>query len=51
MECGKKFATVKAAEYAAQDGCPKCGSVDIDLDTTSPRDRSALRDITALWNR
>lgn len=31
MECGKKFLTVKAAERAADRGCPKCGGVDIDL--------------------
>lgn len=31
MECGKKFKTVKAAEKAQQDGCPKCGGSDIDL--------------------
>jgi len=32
MECGKKFATVKAAEKASINGCPKCGGTDIDLD-------------------
>lgn len=31
-ECGKKFITVKAAEKASHDGCPKCGGVDIDVD-------------------
>lgn len=31
MECGKKFYSVKSAEKAAWDGCPKCGGVDIDL--------------------
>jgi predicted nucleic acid-binding Zn-ribbon protein len=31
MECGRRFKTVKAAERAANEGCPKCGSVDIDL--------------------
>lgn len=30
QECGKKFSTVKAAEKAASEGCPKCGGVDID---------------------
>jgi predicted nucleic acid-binding Zn-ribbon protein len=33
QECGRKFRTVKAAENAAMDGCPKCGGVDIDIDT------------------
>ena len=33
LECGKKFKSVKAAEKAANDGCPKCGGVDIDVDT------------------
>lgn len=32
LECGRKFRTVKAAERAANDGCPKCGGVDVDLD-------------------
>lgn len=30
MECGRPFYTVKSAERAAWDGCPKCGGVDID---------------------
>jgi len=36
MECGRKFKTIKAAERAAfgADGCPKCGSSDIDLAST-----------------
>jgi predicted nucleic acid-binding Zn-ribbon protein len=33
QECGRKFKTSGAAERAASDGCPKCGGVDIDLDT------------------
>lgn len=33
MECGKKFKTIKAAERASSEGCPKCGGVDIDLQT------------------
>lgn len=32
MECGRKFRTTKAAERAANNGCPGCGGVDIDLD-------------------
>jgi predicted nucleic acid-binding Zn-ribbon protein len=31
LECGHKFRTVKAAERAANNGCPGCGGVDIDL--------------------
>jgi predicted nucleic acid-binding Zn-ribbon protein len=30
LECGRKFRTVKAAEKAANNGCPKCGGVDVD---------------------
>ena len=39
MECGHKFKTVKAAEKASfgADGCPKCGSSDIDLAKVSPK--------------
>lgn len=35
LECGKKFKTEKAAEKAVDDGCPKCGGTDIDLEVTS----------------
>ena len=31
MECGRKFRSIKSAEKASMDGCPKCGGVDIDL--------------------
>ena len=31
MECGRGFATVRAAERASSIGCPKCGGGDIDL--------------------
>ena len=34
LECGRKFRTVKAARSAANNGCPNCGGVDIDLDVT-----------------
>lgn len=44
MECGKKFATVKAAEKAQQNGCPKCGGTDIDLS------ESAGDEEVDLWN-
>ena len=30
-ECGKKFYTVKSAEKASYNGCPKCNSCDIDV--------------------
>lgn len=33
LECGKRFKTVAAARRAANNGCPGCGGVDIDLDT------------------
>ena len=36
LECGKKFKSVRAAEKASYDGCPKCGGVDIDLDVKRP---------------
>lgn len=32
QECGRKFKTTRAAQRAADKGCPKCGGVDIDLD-------------------
>lgn len=31
LECGKKFYSIKATENAANNGCPNCGGVDIDL--------------------
>jgi hypothetical protein len=31
LECGKKFYSAKSAENASNNGCPKCGGVDIDL--------------------
>jgi predicted nucleic acid-binding Zn-ribbon protein len=31
VDCGRAFRTVKAAERAWRNGCPKCGGVDIDL--------------------
>lgn len=33
LECGRKFRTANAAHRASMNGCPKCGGVDIDLDT------------------
>lgn len=39
QECGHKFRTTKAAERAANDGCPKCGGVDVDLDVEDQRAR------------
>ena len=32
QECGKKFKSAKSAENACNNGCPKCGGSDIDLD-------------------
>jgi len=31
MECGRQFATVRAARRAVDQGCPRCGGTDIDL--------------------
>jgi len=31
QECGKRM-TLRAAEKASREGCPKCGGVDVDLD-------------------
>jgi len=31
QECGKKFATLRAAEKASWSGCPKCGGCDVDI--------------------
>lgn len=39
QECGKKFRTVTAAQRASNNGCPKCGGVDIDVDVERPSDR------------
>jgi hypothetical protein len=36
QECGSKFRTARAAERAANRGCPKCGGVDIDLSVDAP---------------
>lgn len=36
QECGKKFRSVDAARRASENGCPKCGGVDIDLDVDAP---------------
>jgi hypothetical protein len=41
LECGRKFKTAQAAEKAANDGCPKCGGVDIDIDDDLPADPPA----------
>ena len=34
MECGKKFRTIRAAEKASSEGCPRCGGCDVDLDVS-----------------
>ena len=31
MECSQKFYSVRSAELASYNGCPKCGGCDIDL--------------------
>lgn len=54
MECGKKFKTVSAAQRASNNGCPKCGGVDVDLDpevkaaAESDQDRQLLRALRML---
>lgn len=34
LECGRRFRTTNAAKRAIDNGCPKCGGVDIDIDAT-----------------
>jgi hypothetical protein len=41
MECGRKFRTIKTAERAVSNGCPNCGSVDVDIDVDAPRIKAA----------
>ncbi len=36
QECSRKFKTARAAERAANYGCPNCGGVDIDLSVDCP---------------
>src|SRR5262249_20784568 len=43
LECGRKFKTVRAAERASMNGCPKCGGVDIDLDVSPDHQRTIDR--------
>jgi hypothetical protein len=43
QECGKKFRTVAAAERAANNGCPGCGGVDVDVDTESKPARKSAK--------
>jgi hypothetical protein len=43
MECGRKFKTVKAAERASWNGCPRCGGVDIDLDVSPTKKHKPSR--------
>ncbi len=39
LECGRVFYYLRSTEKAASDGCPNCGSVDIDLNVNLPVDR------------
>ena len=41
QECGKKFKTTKAAQKASNDGCPKCGGCDIDIDVEIKQEQQA----------
>lgn len=45
QECGRKFRTERAASRAVNNGCPGCGSSDIDVDTnpTRRKQRNAKR--------
>lgn len=36
QECGKRFRSVAGARNAADNGCPRCGGVDIDLGPPRP---------------
>jgi predicted nucleic acid-binding Zn-ribbon protein len=54
QECGKKFKTTQAAERASNNGCPKCGGVDIDLDVPDnapgdPRGPRGMVDANGNW--
>jgi hypothetical protein len=51
LECGKKFRTVKAAERAANNGCPGCGGVDIDVDVAPAGDDTDARLKRVFLNR
>lgn len=36
QECGHKIRTAAKAERICNEGCPKCGGTDVDLDETHP---------------
>src|SRR5262249_32288914 len=40
LECGKRFRSVRAAERAANQGCPGCGGVDVDDVPESPQEKA-----------
>ncbi|MHB1424743.1 MAG: hypothetical protein ACYC3I_16355 [Gemmataceae bacterium] len=42
LECGRKFRTANAAERVANNGCPGCGGVDIDLDVNARREVDSI---------
>ncbi len=44
LECGRKLRTLNAAERAANNGCPKCGGVDIDIDLEEGSHETVSRD-------
>ncbi len=41
LECRHVFKSVRAAERAANEGCPNCGGVDIDQDLVTPKPQPA----------
>lgn len=51
QECGYKFRTIKAAEKVAfgPNGCPKCGSSDIDLGKRDTEE-SSTEDSSLTWD-
>lgn len=42
LDCGRKFRTIEAAETAADEGCPKCDSTNIDLDNRQTGSASGI---------
>jgi hypothetical protein len=40
LECHRRFKTVNAARRASLEGCPNCGSVDVDLAPATPAERA-----------
>lgn len=45
LECGQRYKSTRAAQRAIDNGCRKCGGVDIDIATTikTPTNPNAFR--------